>query len=158
MKTTKPIITLCSSATFYKKVLEVSDDLKKLGFRVKYPLVADIMRKTGNYNDLDYRTWLKDSKTYDRKTFLMLKHFDKVAASDAILVVNLEKNGQSGYIGPNGLMEMGLALWLKKPIYLLYPPAPNSPLAEEINGMNAVVLDGDLKNLTLKKKPQVRRA
>ena len=107
---TKKTITLCSSASFYKQVLDIAEKLKKLGFKVKYPFTANIMRRTGIFDVDHYKPWYKDQAAYKRKTYLMMQHFEKVAGSDAVLLINLEKKGRPGYIGGNGLMEMGLAL------------------------------------------------
>lgn len=145
----KKTITICSSASFYKQVLEVAQELKRLGYKVKYPLTANIMKRTGIYDPRHYKIWLKDKANYKRKTPLMIKHFEKIAASDATLVINLDKNGKPGYIGGNGLMEMGLALYLKKPIFLYLEPDPDSPFLEEIIGMNPIVLNSDLSKLKL---------
>jgi hypothetical protein len=70
-----------------------------------------------------------------------------VSAGDAILVVNDEKHGIPGYIGSNVLMEMGLAFHLRKTIYVLYPVTKDSPIYEEVQGMDSVILDGDLSNI-----------
>lgn len=145
----KKTITICSSASFYKQVLEVAQDLKKLRYKVKYPLTANIMKRTGIYDPSHYKTWFKDSAKYKRKTYLMLGHYDKIAKSDAILVLNLEKNSNPGYIGGNVLMEMGLALYLKKPIFLYQEPDPQSPFLEEIIGMNPVIINSDLSKVKL---------
>lgn len=78
----------------------------------------------------------------------MLAHFDKVAEGDAILVVNDAKHGVDGYIGPNVLMEMALAFYQRKPIFILNDLPLNSPFEEELKGMMPVVLKGDVKNLS----------
>ena len=70
-------------------------------------------------------------------------HFEKIEWANAILVTNYEKNNIANYIGPNTLMEMGLAFYLKKPIYLLNP-IPDCPWKEEILGVEPVVINGDL--------------
>ena len=46
-------------------------------------------------------------------------------------------------------MEMAIALYLGKPIFLLHPPAEQSPYLEEILAMQPMVLDGDLTKLSL---------
>ncbi len=98
----KQVITLCSSASFYKDLLEIEAKLKKLGFRVKIPYTAAKMKKSGDFDISKVRTWLTNPEDYKIKTKLMKGHFKKVIESNAILVVNLEKNGISGYIGGNG--------------------------------------------------------
>jgi len=83
---------------------------------------------------------------WDRKEEAMKKHFDKVAWSDAILVLNYDKNGIKNYVGANTLMEMGLALYLNKKIYLLNP-IPEISYKEEILGMKPIIINGDLKKI-----------
>jgi len=77
----------------------------------------------------------------------MKKHFKLIAKSDAILVVNDTKNNIRGYIGGNTLMEMGLAFYLKKPIFLLNPISKKSPFYEEVMGMFPKILDNDLSKI-----------
>ena len=146
---TKKIITLCSSASHYKQMLRVADKLKRLDYKVKYPFTAGIMKKTGIWEVEHYKTWIQNDADYDRKAFLMRKHFDKVVRCDAILVTNYAKNDQEGYIGANVLMEMGLAFHLKKPIYVLNQPDKNSPFTEEIWGVKPIILGEDLSKIRL---------
>jgi hypothetical protein len=63
-----------------------------------------------------------------------------------VLVLNYEKKGVPGYIGGNTFLEMGFAYVLDKPIYLLHP-IPQMGYTDEIEAMQPVVLDGDLKGL-----------
>lgn len=72
-----------------------------------------------------------------------------MAEADAILVLNYEKHGVQNYIGGNVLMEMALAFYLKKPIYILNEIPEQSNFLEEIIGLNPIVLRGDLKKLTV---------
>lgn len=81
----KRIIAICTSVTFYKQALDVEKDLRKLGFLVKIPTTAYVMKKTGVYGEHVYKTWYKDKKEYFKKTEVMLDHFKKVLQSDAIL-------------------------------------------------------------------------
>lgn len=141
------IVTICASASFYREVLEISDQLKKLGFKVKVPKTALRMKRTGNFEVSSQRTWLTNEKDYKIKTQLIKDHFKKVVAADIILVVNNTKHNQVGYIGGNVLMEMTLAFHLKKKIYLWNPPSKDSNYYEEIRGMNPVVINQDLSNL-----------
>jgi diphthamide synthase subunit DPH2 len=141
----KKTIVICSSASFYKQVIEVRDTLKKLGFKVLVPLTAGKMERSGDFKVETYKTWFSDSNAYDRKRFLTKHHFNKVAKGDAVLVLNYEKNGKSGYIGGAVLMEMGLALHLGKKVYILHPIDESVSYKEEILGMLPVILNGDLE-------------
>jgi diphthamide synthase subunit DPH2 len=140
----KKTIVICSSASFYKQVIEVRDVLKKMGFKVLVPLTAGKMEKSGDFKVETYKTWFKDSNAYDRKKFLTKHHFNKVAEGDAVLVLNYEKNGKPGYIGGAVLMEMGVGLHLGKKVYILHPIDESVSYKEEIYGMLPVILNGDL--------------
>lgn len=146
----KKIITICSSASFYKEVLEIEKKLKKLGFSVKIPATAQKMKRSGNYKVEDYKVWFRNEKAYKMKTRLMNGHFKKVINSDAILVVNQEKKGIKGYIGGNVLMEMVIAYHHKKPIYLWNDIDSRSPFLEEIKGLNSLFLNQDPARIKLK--------
>jgi len=140
-------ITLCSSASFYKELLVVEKELKKAGFRVLVPYTAKEMRRTGNFEVDSYKTWYNDPATYKRKSFLMHHHFRKIVKSDAILVLNLAKHEQEGYIGGNVLMEMAVAFHLRKWIYLYREASKKSNLYEEIMGMQPVCIEGNLSKI-----------
>lgn len=140
-------VVLCSSAAFYKHVNQLADELKTKGFDAVVPVTAEKMRASGDYDLEKIKTWYANPNDYDKKAELMRAHFDKVATGDSVLVVNDEKHGVPGYIGPNVLMEMGLAFYLHKPIYILNAVTSESPIYEEVLGMGSVVLDGDLTKI-----------
>jgi len=142
-----PIITICSSANFYKKVNDVADQLKPLGIDSIVPLTATKMKASGDYDASHHRTWLENDNDYDKKAALMRTHFDEVAKGDAVLVINEEKHGVANYIGGNVLMEMAIAFYLKKPIFILNEIPEASSFLEEIKGMMPTVLHGDVTRL-----------
>ena len=143
MKKTRSV-TICTSASFYKQAWKVKEDLENRGLRVWIPLTAKKMNKTRNYKVSMYKTWYKDPAKYARKAFLMHKHFEEIKKADAILVINLKKKGVEGYIGGNVLMEMGLAFYLKKSIYLWQEISKISPNYEEVVGMQPIVISENL--------------
>lgn len=143
----KKIITICCSASFVKKVLEIEKELEKLGFKVRIPKTANIMRRSNNFDVSFYKTWHQDKNNYPKKTKLMVDHFKKVIESDAILVVNEEKNGIKGYIGGNTLMEMTIAFHYKKPIFIYADIDENLNIKEEIFGLAPVFINKDLNIL-----------
>lgn len=145
----KKIITICSSANFYKHVIELQGELENRGYKTIIPQTAYKMHKSGNFKAEDYRTWHKNPADYNKKTALMNKHFDEVANSDAILVVNDEKLAVKGYIGANVLMEMAVAYYLQKPIYILNPISKDSNVYEEVMGVGAQLLNGNLNKLKI---------
>lgn len=144
----KKIITICASTSFFKKVLQIAKILKQIGYQVKVPLTASVMERKNDFEVSHYKSWFKDGK-YKRKTYLTKKHFEKVEESDAILVVNFDKDKIKGYIGGSTLMEMAIAFYLKKPIYILNHSSSKLSFYEEIMALNPIFLDGDLKKVAL---------
>lgn len=70
----------------------------------------------------------------------------KIKESDAILVLNYDKDGHENYIGPNTLLEMGIAYFLGKKIYLINP-IPRFYCWEEVKAMKPLILNGDLAKI-----------
>lgn len=64
------IITICSSASFYKDVLDIQKQLRKLGFKVLIPQTANNMKKSGNFNVEHYKTWFRNKDDYKKKQSL----------------------------------------------------------------------------------------
>lgn len=141
-------LTICGSIAFYKEMLETKNRLEALGLEVLLP-PSHIQTVSGETITVEEYYRLRksitddDSWIWDNKEIAMRAHFDKIAASDSILVLNYPKNGIAGYIGANTLLEMGLAFYLHKPIYLLNP-LPEISYKEEILGMKPIVIGGDL--------------
>ena len=77
---------------------------------------------------------------------LIRKHFKKIEKSDAILVLNLDKNGTKNYIGGNSFLEMGKAFDKGIPIFLLNE-IPEVSYKDEIVAMRPNILNGDLSKI-----------
>src|SRR3989338_654847 len=149
MKTVKRIesITICSSASFYREVIEIKNELRKQGFTVFVPVTALKMQKSGDYTVAKHKVWYDNPKMYHQKTAKMKGHLRQIDKGDAILVVNLKKKGISGYVGGNVLLEMFYAWMLGKPIYILNSVSDKCDLKEEVLGMKPLFLDGKLDKL-----------
>lgn len=141
----KPVITICSSAAFYRQVVEVCKQLETKGFTVLIPDIARKMEESGDFEVSHYKVWYEDAGAYNKKAGLMQAHFDKIMRGDVVLVLNYEKHGVPNYIGGNVLMEMGLGFHLQKPIYILNDLPEGSSLEEEILGVLPTFLHGDLE-------------
>jgi len=144
----KKDIVICSSAAFYKQVLEVENKLKKLGFKVTIPLTAGKMKRSGDFRVETYKTWYMNPGDYKKKTFLTKHHFNKIVKGNIVLVLNYEKNGVPGYIGGAVLAEMALALHFGKKIYVLNPLPKSVTYLEELEAMLPVILEGDLTKIS----------
>lgn len=143
----KTTIAICTSLSFYRQAIDVQTELKALGYEVILPHTAEQMRKSGDFDVAKAKTWYNNPDDYPRKAALMRRHFAEIEKADAILVLNYQKHGVDNYIGGNVLMEMALAFYLKKPIFVLNDAPQASPLLEEIMGLQPVFLHGELSNL-----------
>ena len=103
-------------------------------FKPKISVVLNLSR-----NHLDRYNDMQDYLAAKKRIF---KNQD---ASD-FLVLNYDKNGVKNYIGGNTLMEMGLAFFLKKKIYLLNQ-IPKLSYKEEVLGMRPIILGGDFSKI-----------
>jgi hypothetical protein len=74
-------------------------------------------------------------------------HYKNICDSDAILIVNSEKDGVKNYIGPNCLMEMGQAFVNDKKIFLLNEIPVGMTHTDEIETLEPICLHGDLRNI-----------
>ena len=138
-------IVICSSANFYEQAVELQDELEKKGYRVVIPRTARAMKEAGDYTVS--KTWYNNPEDYTKKAELMRAHFKEIAEGDSILVLNNEKHGQPNYIGPNVLMEMGIAFYFNKPIFIFNELPEGSPFEEELKGFMPTVLHGKLDQL-----------
>lgn len=92
--------------------------------------------------------WVKGERAALKRENNYLKvHYKHILESDAILIVNLDKNGTKNYIGGNVLMEMGQAYVNNKKIFLLGDIPMDSFYVDEIQAMDPICLYGDLKNI-----------
>lgn len=140
-------ITICSSANFYRKAVDVQAELEKVGYTVLVPATAEKMKQSNDFDVSHYKTWFGDANDYHKKTALMRAHFEEIKKGDAILVLNEEKNGKANYIGGNVLMEMAIAFYLNKPIFILNEIPIESAYLEEIIGLNPILLHGKSQSL-----------
>ena len=142
-------IAICGSIAFIEEMSAARDVLLGALHEVEMPPL-EVKNESGEIIPvLEYYRRRKAASDNDewiwrRKAEAIHAHFDKIVWSDAILVLNLDKNGVEGYIGANTLLEMGLAFHYRKPIYLA-GPIPHLPYREEILAMYPILLNGKLE-------------
>jgi hypothetical protein len=132
-------IALCASLSAFKKLTEIETELNGKGFAVLAPDLVGIMKKNQDFT--------VPNETLAEKSQATIDHFNKIAHADGVVVVNEAKNGFQGYIGPAVLMEMAIAFFLRKPIYLLHLPDNKLPHITEINVLKPVILNNNLENI-----------
>ena len=89
---------------------------------------------------------LSPEKYSEWKASMLHKQVEKVKNSDAVLVMNFEKDAKANYIGGATFLELYKAWELGKKLFL-YNPIPEGMLHDEIIGMNPVVINGDLTKI-----------
>lgn len=125
---------------FAEKMLEAQKILEELGHEVMIPRDTYECIKNPDLNmDLEHCINLEIDKSC----------FNKVAQSDAIVVLNYPKNNINGYVGGATLMEIGLARHLDKKIFLLHdlPSTEELRYALEIKLTKPIILNGSIENL-----------
>ncbi len=137
-------IAICGSMAFAREMLETKRKLESMGHIVSVPCDTDIIL-AGKHDMSDHEANYRHCIEND----VVMKCFKGIEKSDAILVLNHKKRGIDGYVGANTLIEIGLAYYLGKKIFLLNkPPSEDeAPHSHEIRVMQPVVIDGDLKKI-----------
>lgn len=137
-------IMIIGSMAFAKEMIGIKKKLDKLGHKASVPYGIE-----PHLTDEQFVDNLDDNKTFCIENDVMKRCFDQVAGSDAVLVLNKKRNNVQGYIGVSALMEMGIAYYLGKKIFLWNAP-PNfneHRFAHEVTIMQPVIIDGDLKKI-----------
>lgn len=125
-----------------KEMMEASDYLAHIGYKVVVPNGAE-----------QYATGEKSSETIQESTKnkrdgnLIQGYYNKIHASDAVLIVNPPKRGVDGYIGANTFLEIAFGHVLDKHVFVLYDYSQNKQYLSEIEAMNPKVLHGDLSQI-----------
>lgn len=137
-------IFISSSMTFTEKILEVKRQLEEKGFTVLVPLETEDLAK-----DVSSIESFKVDLEGGKETDILKKNFDEVAKADALLTLNLDKRGIKGYIGPSALMEMGLAYYLGKKLFLWQevPHWDEVPWGYEVRLMQPTIIHKDLSHI-----------
>lgn len=151
-------ITLCGSIGFYKEMESARDGLRKLGYEVKIPeLALEVPQEFGGGKKVYFGQYIEQNggidafpskhEIWNLKEGAIRDHYKKLDWCDAILVVNPEKRGVQGYVGGNTLIEIGVAFYLKKKIYLLNPVSSELSYKQEIMGMKPTILNGKFDSI-----------
>jgi hypothetical protein len=135
-------IVLGGSCVFAKELFNIKKELEDEGHSV---LVTDDLHEYVEKPSIkrDFDEEVKISKKYD----IIKSFFKKIEQSDALLIGNFTKNNIKGYLGPNVLMDLGLAYYLNKKIYLLNDVDRSQSCAVEMAIIDAIILNGDLNKI-----------
>lgn len=124
---------------FKDEIVSAQQQLEQMGLKVLTPELSE--------KSTDYAQLSANEQRAAKQTFIT-NHFNRIAQSEAILVLNYPKKGIDGYIGSNTLMEIGVAFHLGKTIYILHELAEQG-CKEEVLALATSILHGDLSLLKL---------
>lgn len=137
-------IVICGSMSASKQMLEAKDALKRKGFDVFVP-----------HGAVDYASGVKAMETPAESAKNKLEHdlikghYNEIASSDAILVVNTDKGDEKRYIGGNTFIEMAFAHVLDKPIFLWNELPESSSYLDELVAMSPTVINHNIDNIDI---------
>lgn len=145
-------ITICGSIAFFNEMKALQQKLEKSNHQVEIPRDTILNEAGTEIPSLEFYQLKKGASAnyswmWHRVQENIVAHFEKIAWAEAILVANYTKNDIQYYISGNTLIEMGVALFLGKRIYLLNP-IPEVAYKEEVLAMQPIVLNNNLKAIT----------
>lgn len=135
-------IAICGSMTFAKEILKMKKQLEKNGHVCYVPEGVDLYIE-GKIKKMGGSEGAKRKKENN----LIRKHFDLIKKSDAILVINKDKNGITNYIGGNSFLEIGFAYILGKKIFLMNEIPEIELIKQEIEAIDPIILNGNLEKI-----------
>ncbi|MBI2032985.1 MAG: hypothetical protein HYT10_00765 [Candidatus Levybacteria bacterium] len=129
---------------FVKDMVKVRAELNILGHDASVPVGTEPHLTNERFVDI-----LKDNLMFCIENDIMRKNFEEVARHEAVLVLNHKRNKLDGYIGISALMEMAIAHFLKKKIFLYYPHPDYNKVrwAHEVAIMQPIIIHGDLTKI-----------
>lgn len=134
-------IGIIGSMQFTDKMLEVREKLRELGHDA---FITDSHKAMVGKTDNEIEK-IKLHQKYNMDA--IRKFWRMMQEADAVLVLNLDKNGIKNYVGGNTLMEIGFAHVLNQKIFMLNP-IPEMPYCKtEIEAVKPIILNGDLTKI-----------
>lgn len=138
-------ITICGSIAFRKEMVEQRDKLNTLGHEgVISSVIEDLA--FGRNPELMAKVEKDHGQAKIEGGYIMW-YYNAIVDSDAVLVLNYNKNGIENYVGGNTLMEMGFAYVNNKKIFLLNPIPDGLSYKEEIKAMQPIIINNDLTKI-----------
>lgn len=134
-------IGIIGSMQFTDKMLEVREELNKLGHEA---FVTDLHKSMVGKSAEE----IEEIKLHQKNNMDAIREFWRMMqGADAVLILNLDKNGVKNYIGANTFLEVGFAHVLGQKIFS-FNPMPDFPyIITEMDAMRPVVIDGDLTKI-----------
>lgn len=126
-------VLIHASLDFAKEMIEVKN------FFNEYLNISVTLPELKRYQDI--RDVEGDDITFTKiKNRLTLENMNNVEKCDGLLILNYTHRGIKNYVGGNSFLEMCIAFYLNKPIYLLNDIPENMPYTEEIKSFYPIVI------------------
>src|ERR1700722_14102537 len=134
-------IAVIGSMKFADDMVKIKEQLDELGHTAVIPLGTE-----SHLKNKDFVENLDDNLEWCITHDIMRRNFMQIADNDAVLVLNYKRNDLEGYIGISALMEMGVAHYLRKKIFLINntPDYKDARWAHEVAIMQPTSIKGDL--------------
>lgn len=134
-------ILIIGSMAFAKDMVKIKKELIALGHEANIPFGTEPHLKDEKFVDS-----LEENLKFCIENDVMRENFKEVARHDAVLVLNKKRNAIEGYIGVSVLMEMAIAHYLGKKIFLWnsVPHYNNIRWAHEVAIMQPIVINEDI--------------
>jgi len=129
------------SMQFTDKMVEVRDKLRELGHE---GIITDLHKSMIGKTDSEIETIKLDQK-YNMDA--IREFWRAMQNTNAVLVLNFDKNGIKNYVGGNTLMEIGFAHVLNQKIYLWNPIPDMEYCKTEIEAVKPIIINGDLMKI-----------
>ena len=137
-------IAIIGSSAFTKEMVNYRDRLRELGHvcNVHEHYVAQARGEGQDLIERIHREHAALKKEFDYIRY----HYNEIVDSDAVLVLNFDKNRIAHYIGGNTLMELGFAHVHRKKIFMINP-IPEMQYTDEIKAVDPIVINNDLSKI-----------
>ena len=132
-------IMICASFTFAKEVVDIKVKLEQEGHEVV--VNSDAKHYAENPSDKENR---EKERRLSAELGVMKEAFGHINESDALLILNYEKDSIKGYLGTSVLRELAVAYHLDKEIFLLNELDNSQNYSLEVALMKPIILNGDL--------------
>ena len=134
-------IVICGSMSSAGKMIEIKKNLESAGHEIVLP------RNTEDYAIGHIKMENSRESTENKiKHDLIRSYFKEIDKSDAVLIINIDKNGIENYLGGNSFLELAFGYVLKKKLYLLNL-IPDVLYRDEIKAMQPIILNGNLARI-----------
>lgn len=131
------ILIICSKS-FYTNIPPVKEYLEANGHEILLP---------NSYDNPGMEANLRGTEGHAEWKARMIKQSEeKIKTVDAVLVLNLDKNGQKNYIGGATFLEIYDAFRMGKKIYF-YNYLPEGMLKDELIGFSPICINQDLSKI-----------